>query len=76
LRLQKWEAPFDGFTYGGKPIVDHDGNPVFAEFALLRMMLADKTWDGVWVETYGGTNFLQENARRVEVEALEYGPAA
>jgi hypothetical protein len=60
LNLKKWEGRFDGFTYGGKPIVSHDGKPVFAELALLQLLTADGTWDGAWVETYGGSNYLRE----------------
>lgn len=59
LALKKWDGEFDGFTYGGKPIIAHDGKPVFAELALLRLLVAGG-WDGVWVETYGGPNYLRD----------------
>jgi hypothetical protein len=49
-------VPFD---YGGKPLIDHDGETVFAELAILRLLLATG-WDGVWVEVYGGPNFLRQ----------------
>ena len=59
LTLKKWEDAFDGFKWGGKPIVSHDGNPIFAELALLRLLTAGG-WDGVWVETFSGPNYLRE----------------
>ena len=30
--------------------------PVFAELMILR----EKTWDGVWVSSFGGTKYLRE----------------
>jgi len=35
-----------------KPIVEFDGNPLFAELAVLRMF-QQNGWDGVWVDSYG-----------------------
>ena len=38
-------------TYGGKAVLDWNGNPVFAELAILGV-LERAGWDGVWVDTY------------------------
>jgi hypothetical protein len=54
-----WKGSIDIFSYGGKPLIDYEGAPIFAELAILRILLADG-WDGVWVETYGGIHFLRE----------------
>jgi hypothetical protein len=38
-------------TYGGKAILDCNGEPLFAELAILRMLQASG-WQGVWIDTY------------------------
>ncbi|MFA6385413.1 MAG: hypothetical protein WCW29_01555 [Candidatus Paceibacterota bacterium] len=53
-----WREPVNNFNYGGKPLINHNNEPIFAELAILRILQADG-WEGVWVETYGGTHFLQ-----------------
>lgn len=58
VAFPKWSEPFSGFTYGGKPLIAHDGEAVFAELAILRFLLKHG-WQGRWVETYGGPNFLR-----------------
>lgn len=40
-----------GGTYGGKTVLDVNGEPVFAELGILRAFQRDG-WDGVWVDTY------------------------
>jgi hypothetical protein len=45
------------FDYGGKPLLDFNGEACFAELAILRLFQANG-WEGVWVETYGGRHFL------------------
>lgn len=57
--FQKWEGLFTGFDFGKKPLINHANKPVFAELAILQILL-ENGWDGVWVETYGGINFLRE----------------
>ncbi len=39
-------------NYGGKIILDFNGEPVFAELMILRI-LEKKNFNGVWVDTYG-----------------------
>lgn len=48
-----WVGEFAGDTYGNKPIVDVDGEALFAELAILRTYQKDG-WEGVWVDTYRG----------------------
>jgi hypothetical protein len=38
-------------TYGGKPVLDFDGRPAFAELAILWSLERDG-WSGVWIDTY------------------------
>ena len=37
--------------YGNKPVLNANGQPVFAELAILRI-LGNAGWQGVWVDTY------------------------
>ncbi len=53
LTLPAWSGPLVRDTYGGKPIVVVDGEPLFAELAILRR-LEQAGWRGVWVDTYRG----------------------
>lgn len=46
-----WRGEPPGYTYGGKAILDVDGQPGFAELAILGAFLRDG-WDGVWIDTY------------------------
>ena len=54
LRLRAWKGVALEDTYGGKAVVEVDGEPLFAELAILRLLEADG-WDGVWVDTYRRT---------------------
>ncbi len=54
-----WTGPKPTFDYGNKPIIDYKNKPVFAELAISRILI-DAGWQSIWVETYGGTNFLKE----------------
>jgi len=53
-----WEGSPVDFDYGKKPILNYKGEACFAELVVLRLLL-DYGWDGVWVETYGGTHYLR-----------------
>lgn len=50
-QFRRWAGDVPGDTYGGKPVIDCDGSPVFAELAILRL-LESEGWEGVWVDTY------------------------
>jgi hypothetical protein len=47
-RFPKWQGEFPWSTYGGKPILDFRGEPLYAEFVILGLLEADG-WSGVWV---------------------------
>lgn len=58
LFLKKYTGKSPNFDFGKKPFVNYDGKPIFAELAILKLFV-DSGWDGIWVETYGGINFLK-----------------
>jgi hypothetical protein len=47
----RWAGEPPSRTYGRKPIIDLDGQPAFAELAILRIFEA-AGWEGVWVDTF------------------------
>lgn len=53
-----WNGPPVKFDYGKKPILNYKSEAYFAELVILRILL-EYGWDGVWVETYGGTHYLR-----------------
>jgi hypothetical protein len=58
--FKSWLGPKPSFSFGGKPFLDHKGQPVFAELLILNL-LKEKSWDGVWVEEFGPrTKYLLE----------------
>lgn len=52
LELPAWGGEPIGGTYGEKPLVDVEGEALFAELAALRL-LQREGWDGVWVDSFG-----------------------
>lgn len=46
-----WTGEHVEDTYGNKPILDVDDEPVFAELAILRLFQREG-WGGVWIDTY------------------------
>ena len=53
-----WDGPPADFDYGKKLMLKYENEPCFAELVILRLLLK-REWDGVWVETYGGTHYLR-----------------
>lgn len=51
LPLKKWEGQSIQNTFGGKPLVDYEGKPMFTELAFYHMAIKDG-WSARWVETY------------------------
>lgn len=49
--FKPWEGKPISDTYGGKAVIDCDGEPLFAELAILRL-IQSKGWEGVWIDTY------------------------
>jgi len=48
-----WAGEPPGSNYGGKPVVDFQGRPAFAELRILYTV-DDAGWSGVWVTHAGG----------------------
>ena len=58
VRIRKFELSFNAWkgepvkdSYGGKTVIDCDGEPLFAELAVLRT-LQKEGWQGAWVDSY------------------------
>jgi hypothetical protein len=58
VQIPKAEVVFELWTgrpvsdrYGNKPILNSNGEPAFAELAILKILQNDG-WQGVWVDTY------------------------
>jgi hypothetical protein len=51
LKFKKWDGLTIANTFGGKPLIDYDGKPMFAELAIQRMAVKGG-WSARWVETY------------------------
>ena len=52
LRFKLWTGEPVTHTYGNKAGLDSDGEAVFAELAILRLLEKDG-YEGVWVDTFG-----------------------
>lgn len=50
--FELWQGPRIPDSYGGKAVLDCNGEPLFAELAILRVIQEDPGWDGVWIDTY------------------------
>jgi len=46
-----WKGKPLANTYGGKAVLDCEGEPLFAELVILRTLCRDG-WSGVWVDNY------------------------
>ncbi|MBU1092072.1 hypothetical protein KJ836_00065, partial [Patescibacteria group bacterium] len=51
LLLKRWDGPLIDNTFGGKPLANYKGMPMFAELAIQRIAVEDG-WSARWVETY------------------------
>lgn len=51
LHFNEWKGAPIPNTYNGKAVIDWNGEPVFAELAVLRLFQSNG-WDGVWVDSY------------------------
>ena len=47
--FRRWAGPPIEDDYGGKPVLEHNGKPAFAELVILRL-LEEEGWEGVWVD--------------------------
>ena len=55
LTFKKWEGIPITNTFGGKPLIDFDGKPMFAELAILKLFIISG-WQARWIETYGASD--------------------
>lgn len=51
LHFNEWKGAPIPNTYNGKAVIDWNGEPVFAELAVLRLFQSHG-WEGVWVDSY------------------------
>ncbi len=51
LHFNEWYGAPIPNTYNNKPVIDWNGEPVFAELAVLRLFQSHG-WEGVWVDSY------------------------
>ena len=51
LQFKEWKGKPIPNTYGNKAVIDWNGEPVFAELAVLRLFQSHG-WSGVWVDSY------------------------
>ena len=51
LEFKEWKGTHIPNTYNGKAVIDWNGEPVFAELAVLRLFQSHG-WNGVWVDSY------------------------
>ena len=51
LKFKEWRGRPIPNTYGNKAVIDWNGEPVFAELAVLRLFQSHG-WNGVWVDSY------------------------
>lgn len=51
LTFNPWKGAPIPNTYNGKAVIDWNGEPLFAELAVLRLFQSHE-WDGVWVDSY------------------------
>jgi hypothetical protein len=54
VRFDKWTGDPVKETFGGKPVLNVSGKPMFAELAIMTHFQNDG-WQARWVETYGKT---------------------
>lgn len=57
-KFELWDGTPVDFNFGNKPILNYKNEACFAELVILRMLF-EHGWEGVWVETYGGTHYLR-----------------
>ncbi|REJ81019.1 MAG: hypothetical protein DWQ44_05345 [Bacteroidetes bacterium] len=50
-KFLEWKGELKPHSYGGKPIVDYNGTPLFAEIAILQDYL-HQGYDGFWIDSF------------------------
>ena len=49
--FRKWSGEPPSDTYNGKPVLEFDGKPAFAELVILRIF-EQAGWEGRWIDSY------------------------
>lgn len=52
MTFEQWRGLPITNTFGGKPLIDFDGVPMFAELAIMKLF-ETSGWHARWIETYG-----------------------
>ena len=52
LLMRRWQGEPIADSFGGKPLIDFAGRPVFAELAVYELFRLSG-WEARWIETYG-----------------------
>jgi hypothetical protein len=52
LTFKEWKGTPIANTFGGKPLIDFDGVPIFAELVIMKLFKISG-WQARWIETYG-----------------------
>jgi len=52
IEFKKWNGEPMKNTFGGKPILDFDNKPMFAELIIMNIF-QNSGWNSRWIETYG-----------------------
>jgi hypothetical protein len=60
--FRPWRGAAVAFSYGNKPVLEYDGEPCFAELAVMHD-LRKAGWDAVWISTYAGLRYRQSMPR-------------
>lgn len=55
VNFNKWQGEPVKESFGGKPIIDLNNKPMFAEVAILNLFL-QSGWEVRWISTYGSSN--------------------
>jgi hypothetical protein len=54
ITFKRWQGHPIANTFGGKPLVDFEGQPMFAELTLMKLFRISG-WEARWIETYGAS---------------------
>ena len=54
ITFKLWKGIPIANTFGGKPLIDFDGTPMFAELAIMKLFKISG-WQARWIETYGAS---------------------
>ena len=52
VEFKEWQGDEPADSYGGKAFLDCDGVPLFAEIAVVKMLMGQGFEDAVWVDSY------------------------